>query len=121
MTLIGLVLIALAAGITVDVFVENTGTVDVDVLGRTFSVGPGWIVVVGIAALAVFVLGVRFLTLGIRRRRRRRAALRDAESATRERDVLAQQLAAERERKDEVAASVAPGEDRAAALPSAVE
>src|SRR5262245_21225258 len=109
MALIGLVLIALAVGFTVDVFVENSQSLDVDVLGRTFSVTPGWIVVAGIVALALFVVGARFVAVGVRRYRRRKSALREAESAARERDQLARQLAAEREQKETGAATVVTG------------
>ena len=110
MILIGLLLIGVAAGFTVDVFVENAHDVDVDVLGHTFTVGPGWIVIAGIVALATFMVGARLLALGTRRARRRRSMLRGAESAARERDQLTQQLAAERERKDEDATTVEPSQ-----------
>src|SRR5262245_16424690 len=109
MALIGLVLIALAAGFAVDVFVENSQQLDVDVLGRTFSVTPGWMVVSGIVALAAFFIGARLVMVGVQRRRRRRSVLRDAESAARERDQLARQLAAEREQKEAAAVTVVTG------------
>ena len=108
MVLIGLLLIGVAAGFTVDVFLQNSQDVDVDVLGRTFTVGPGWIVIAGIIALAIFAIGARLVARGTRRARRRRSMLRSAESAARERDQLTQQLAAQRERKDEDAATVDP-------------
>src|SRR3954463_2233969 len=98
MALVGLLLIALAAGFTIDVFVENTANIDVDVLGRTFVVTPGWLVIAGVAALATCLVGARLVAVGIARARRRRAALRDAQVAAGERDQLAEQLAAERER-----------------------
>jgi hypothetical protein len=109
MALIGLVLIALAAGFTVDVFVENSQRFDVDVLGRTFSVTPGWMVVSGIVVLAVVVIGARLVAVGNRRRRHRKSVIRDAESAARERDQLARQLAAEREQKEAAAVTVVTG------------
>jgi len=129
MAFIGLVLIALAAGFTVDVFVENSQSFDVDVLGRTFTVTPGWIVVAGIVALALFVVGARFVALGLRRYRRRKSALREAESAARDRDRLAQQLAAERERnepavgvrKQEVVVPAESAEEPADAVPTAAD
>ena len=111
--LIGLLLIGVAAGFTVDVFLQNSQDVDVDVLGRTFTVGPGWIVIAGIIALATFAIGARLVARGTRRARRRRSALRAAESAARERDQLTQQLAAQRERKDEDAATVDPSQYQA--------
>jgi type VI protein secretion system component VasK len=118
--LIGLLLIAVAAGFTVDVFLQNAHDVDVDVLGRTFTVGPGWIVIAGIVALATFIVGARLVALGTRRARRRRSILRSAESAARERDQLTQQLAAERERKDEDAATVEPSQ-YPAGVPTSVD
>ena len=108
--LIGLVLIGVAAGFTVDVFLQNAHDVDVVVLGRTFTVGPGWIVVAGIVALATFTIGARLLARGIRRARRRRSIVRGAESAARERDRLTQELAAERERTEEDDARVEPSQ-----------
>jgi hypothetical protein len=119
MALIGLVLIALATGFAVDVFVENSQRVDVDVLGRTFSVTPGWLVISGVAALAVLLIGVRLVAVGSRRRRHRKSVLRDAESAARERDQLARQLAAEREQKE--AATVVTGNASDGDAPSAVD
>ena len=108
MVLIGLLLIGVAAGFTVDVFLQNAHDVDVDVLGHTFTVGPGWIVIAGIVALATFMIGARLFALGTRRARRRRSILRGAESAARERDQLAQQLAAERTEQD--AATIEPSQ-----------
>ena len=119
--LIGLLLIAVGAGFTVDVFLQNSQHVDVDVLGRTFSVSPGWIVIGGIVALAIFVVGVRCFSTGIRAARRRRSAVRSAESAQRERDLLAQQLAAERERKIEDAKPVEESQHPAEAMPSSLD
>jgi len=104
--LIGLLLIGVAAGFTVDVFLQNAHDVDVDVLGHTFTVNPGWIVVAGIVALAIFMIGARLVALGTRRARRRRYIIRSAASAAKERDQLTQQLAAERERKDDDAATL---------------
>jgi flagellar biosynthesis/type III secretory pathway M-ring protein FliF/YscJ len=121
MAVIGLILIALAVGFTVDVFVENSQSLDVDVLGRTFSVSPGWIVVGGIVALALFVIGMRLVMLGLRRRRRRTSRLREAESAARERDQLAQQLAAEREHKEVIAEPVEIDDHQVDAVPSTTD
>jgi hypothetical protein len=129
MVFIGLALVALAVGFTVDVFVENSQSLDVDVLGRTFTVSPGWIVVAGIVALALAAVGARLIAVGVRRRRRRRAVLREAETAARDRDRLAEQLAAERDRnepaervrKEEVVAPVASSDDAPDSLPTAVD
>jgi hypothetical protein len=98
--LVGLLLIAAAAGFTIDVFAQNTASVDVDVLGRTFAVDPGWLVVAGAVAVAVLLVGTRLVVAGMARARGRRATLRTAQRATRERDQLAQQLAVERAERD---------------------
>jgi hypothetical protein len=119
--LIGLFLIAVAAGFTADVFLQNAHDVDVDVLGHTFAVSPGWVVVAGILALATFIIGARLLALGVRRTRRRKSVLRQAESAARERDQLAQQLAAEREHKDETAQPVEHDQHPVDGVPSSIE
>jgi hypothetical protein len=96
MVLVGILLIAVAAGFTIDLFVENASRIDVDVLGRTFVVNPGWLVVAGIVAVTVFLIGARLVVVGIARVRRHRAALRAAQRAAQERDQLAHQLAVER-------------------------
>jgi hypothetical protein len=100
MVLVGVLLIAVAAGFTIDVFAENTADIDVDVLGRTFAVTPGWLVVAGIVALGAALVGARLVGVGVVRARRRRAALRSATAAAQERDELAEQLAAERAERD---------------------
>jgi len=130
MVLIGLLLIAVAAGFTADVFVQNAHKVDVDVLGRTFNVRPGWLVVAGFVTFAVFFVGARLVVRGVGAARRRKKVLRNAEVAARERDQLAQQLAVERrsssegvtviDRTAEVAKS-AEREDAAKAVPSSVD
>jgi len=87
---------AVAVGFSVDVFVQNTANIDVDVFGRTFVVAPGWLLVAGVAALLVLLVGARCVAVGVGRARSRRRALRSAVTATKERDQLAQQLAVER-------------------------
>jgi hypothetical protein len=119
MVLVGLLLIAVAAGFTTDVFLQNSQHVSVDVLGRSFSVTPGWIVVAGLLALAVFVLGARLLALGVIRARRRRSMLRGAERAASERDQLARQLAAQNVEED--APPVDQGEQSTGAVPSTID
>jgi hypothetical protein len=94
--ILGLLLVAAAAGFTIDVFVQNATSMDVDVLGRTFVVTPGWLVIAGIGALVVFIVGARLVFIGVARARRRRTALRMGRNAAQERDRLAQQLAVER-------------------------
>jgi len=98
--LVGLLLIAVAAGFTIDVFAQNTQAIDVDVLGRTFAVEPGWLVVAGAIAIAALLVGTRLVVVGIARAHTRRAALRAAQHATEERDQLVQQLAVERAERE---------------------
>jgi hypothetical protein len=115
MVLIGLLLIAVAAGFAADVIVKNAHKIDVEVLGRTFHVRMGWLFVAGMLALAVFMIGVSLVVRGVRASRRRKSMLREAEWAARERDQLAQQLAAERESSGEVV-KVIRGEDDASPI-----
>jgi hypothetical protein len=96
MIIVGVLLIAAAAGFAIDVFVENSATIDVDVLGRTFAVDPGWLVIAGVVACAVLFAGIRLIGFGLARRRTRRETLRAAQIAAQERDQLARQLELER-------------------------
>ena len=100
MIFVGVLLIAAAAGFTIDVFVENSAHVDVDLLGRTFVVNAGWLVVAGVVATTMLIVGARLIVVGMARSSRRRAALRTAQSALRDRDRLELQLAAERAERD---------------------
>jgi hypothetical protein len=98
MMILGLLLIAAAAGFAIDVFVENTDNIDVDVLGRTFTVAPGWLLAAGAAAALVACLGFLMIGNGMARARNRRRKMRDA---ARERDELARTLEAERAQRAE--------------------
>ncbi len=110
MVLIGLVLVAAAVGFTIDVFVENTASIDVDVLGRTFVVSPGWLVVAGLVAVVALLVGARLVVGGLSRSRRRRMELRTARVAAQERDRLARQLEVERAER-ELAEHATSGQD----------
>jgi hypothetical protein len=81
--LLGLIVAAVAVGFVVDVVLENTDNIDVVVLGRTFEVRPGLVVVAGVATAVVLAIGFRLARIGVRRLRKRRVTLREA------RDVLA--------------------------------
>jgi hypothetical protein len=100
MVLVGLLLVAAAVGFTIDVFVQNEASIDVDVLGRTFVVRPGWLVVAGLVAAVVLLVGARLVVGGLARSRRRRKELRAARVAAHERDRLAQQLEVERAERE---------------------
>jgi hypothetical protein len=102
MVLIGLLLMAAAVGFTIDVFVQNAARIDVDVLGRTIVVGAGWLVVAGVVAVVVVLVGARLVVVGVARSRRRRMTLRMARVAAQERDRLAEQLAVERAEREVV-------------------
>jgi len=115
--LVGLLLIAVAAGFTIDVFAQNTQAIDVDVLGRTFAVEPGWLVVAGAIAIAALLVGTRLVVAGITRAHTRRTALRAAQHATEERDQLVQQLAVERAERERGPGTTTDTVDRASPAP----
>jgi hypothetical protein len=96
--ILGLLLVAIAAGFAVDVFVENTNDFDIDVLGRTFTVAPGWLLAAGAAASLLAILGFLLIGNGMTRARGRRRQLK---STSRERDELARTLEAERAQRAE--------------------
>ena len=100
MFILGIVITLAAAGFVVDVVVANTTTISAHALGRTFTISPGWLVVVGVIAGAVGVLGLMMTLDGVRRaqaRRRQIARTHEAASALQaERDRLAAELEAER-------------------------
>ena len=119
MVFVGLLLIAAAAGFTIDVFVQNTQAIDVDAFGRTFAVDPGWLVVAGAVAIAALLVGTRLVVAGIARAHSRRVTLRAARHATEERDQLAQQLAVERNERERAGRQAATTDivDRASPAP----
>jgi hypothetical protein len=102
MFILGIVIALLAAGFVVDVVVQNTTTISAHALSRTFTISPGWLVVVGAIAGAVCVVGLMMTLDGIRQaraRRRRIAQTQEAAGALQaERDRLAAELEAERAR-----------------------
>jgi hypothetical protein len=97
--ILGLLLLLAAAGLAVDVVVQNTPSITVEAVGATFSMSPGWLFVAGLATGAIGLLGVSLLVAGITRARRRRTAL--AESRTSLQDLQAERdrLAVELERQ----------------------
>jgi hypothetical protein len=108
MLVLGIVLIAAAAGVSIDLVLKNTSTMDVSAFGQSFSTSPGWLFVAGLAAGVVGVLGVLLVGAGMAGARKRRAALKDlrqthgsAEQLQAERDRLAAELEAERRRHAE--------------------
>jgi hypothetical protein len=110
MAILGLLLLLSAAGLAVDMVVENNVSSSVDALGETFSLTPGWLFVAGVATGVIAMLGVSMLVAGMARARRRRSALVDTRSSVQdlqaERDRLAVEL--ERERAARTATTVGP-------------
>jgi hypothetical protein len=118
MAVLGLLLLLSAAGLTLDVVVQNSASINVDVLGQTFSVSPGWLFAAGAAAGAVGLLGVILVVGGVRRARRRRVALADSRGTVQalrsDRDRLAAEL--DQERADRTSTSATPLQPRGAPL-----
>ncbi len=100
MVILGLLLLLSAAGLAVDMAMQNTSSISVDAVGQTFSLCPGWLFVAGIAAGAIALLPMVKVSAGVARRRRRRAALVESKTSLEglqaERDRLAVQLERER-------------------------
>lgn len=104
MTAIGLIILLVAAGLAVDIVVENTKTLDASVVGQTLTgVNIGGFFVAGVIVGAAALLGLSLLIAGLRRTRmkaRERKHLvrenRGAGEVAAERDRLAAQLEAER-------------------------
>jgi hypothetical protein len=100
MAILGLLLLLSAAGLAVEIVVQNTSSISVDAVGETFSLSPGWLFVAGMAAGVIAMLGVSMLVAGMARARRRRSALVNSRSSVQgleaERDRLAGELERER-------------------------
>lgn len=113
MTILGLLLLVGAAGLAVDVVVQNASSIRVEAVGETFSLTPGWLFVAGVATGVVALLGISLLVSGVSRARRRRAAFVASRSSVQElqaeRDRLAGEL--ERERTGRTAATARLGHD----------
>jgi len=96
MPILGLLLLLAAAGLTVDVVVENTSSIDVQAAGTTLSLSPGWLFVTGIAVGVVALAGLATFIVGVNRARRRRAEMvetrNSVETLQAERDRLAAEL-----------------------------
>ena len=110
MAVLGLLLLLSAAGLTLDVVLENTSSISVDGVGQTFSLSSGWLFVAGVATGAIGLLGVSMLVAGLARTRRHRAALVESTDSLQglqvERDRLAEQL--DRERAERTLTTTAP-------------
>ena len=122
--ILGLLLLLAAAGLAVDVVVQNTSSISVEAVGATFSMSPGWLFVVGLATGVIGLLGVGLLVAGTTRARRRRAALAESRSNLQdlqaERDRLAVELERQRAARtsDDDSAVIDLDEDRRSVLGS---
>jgi hypothetical protein len=100
MAFLGLFLLLAAAGLTLDVVLQNTSSISVDAVGQSFTLSSGWLFVAGVATGAIGLIGVSMLILGLARARSRRAALAESSSTMQglqaDRDRLAEELDRER-------------------------
>ncbi len=110
MAVLGLLILALAAALTVDVVLENMKTLRPDpmVIGQTVSsINVGTLFLSGVVIGVLGMLGLSLLLAGLKRARRRRQERKElarsyqgaagaAESLHEERDRLAAELEAER-------------------------
>jgi len=107
MAVLGLLLLLSAAGLAADLVWRNTASIDAEALGQTFSLSSGWLFAAGAATGAIGLLGLSMVVAGIRRARRRRAAIAESRDSLQglqsERDRLAVEL--ERERRTSATAS----------------
>ena len=121
MVVLGVLLLAAAAGLAVDVLVQNTAAINVDALGQTWSLSPGWLLMVGAAVGVCVAVAVALIALGVARGSRRRHDLRkyhrSTESLQAERDRLASEL--ERERVSKQAPLGERGASSAESIPAA--
>jgi hypothetical protein len=99
MAILGLLLLLSAAGLTLDVAFQNTSSINVDALGQTLTLSPGWLFVAGVITGAVALVGVTMLLGGMRQARRRRAALTQSRKDSRELQADRDRLEAELDRE----------------------
>jgi hypothetical protein len=100
MAVLGLLLFAAAAGLTVDVLSQNTTTMHVHAVGQTYAMSHGGVFLAGVVTAVAGLCGFWLFASGMARSRRRRAMLRETQGTTEElkaeRDRLATALVAER-------------------------
>lgn len=121
MVLLGVVLVLLAAGAGVLLFIgtaQITDTVDITILGGTLSLPPLTLLITGMVLISVFWLGWAMLRGGLRRGKRRRVEAKEAvataearrlEEEHRMQDEFAareRQLVEERRQRDEETAAL---------------
>jgi signal transduction histidine kinase len=100
MVVIGLVLLAAAAALGLDISLENNSSTGMTLFGHSYTTTSGWVFVAGAVAGAAAVIGLSMLLGGMSRARQRRAALAhtagQASKLAEERDRLAAELEDER-------------------------
>lgn len=102
MVLLGVILVLLAAGAGVLLFVgtaQLTDTVDITILGGTLSLPPLTLLVTGMVVISLFWLGWALLRGGLRRGKRRRTESKEAA-----REAEARRVAEEKRVREELAA-----------------
>jgi hypothetical protein len=127
MVLLGVVLILLAAGAGVLLFLgtaQITDTVDITMPGGTLSLPPLTLLITGMVLISVFWLGWAMLRGGLRRGKRRRVEAKEAAAAAEARRVederrmqeefaaRERELADERRRREEETAALRAQQDR---------
>ena len=102
MVLLGVILVLLAAGAGVLLFIgteQITDTVDITILGGTLSLPPLALLITGMVLITLFWLGWAMLRGGLRRGKRRRVDAKEAAAA-----AEARRVEDERRMQDEFAA-----------------
>jgi hypothetical protein len=90
MVLLGVILVLLAAGAGVLLFLgtaQITDTVDITILGGTLSLPPLTLLITGMVLISLFWLGWAMLRGGLRRGKRRRTEAKEAAAAAEARRV----------------------------------
>ena len=90
MVLLGVILVLLAAGAGVLLFIgtsQITDTVDITILGGTFSLPPLTLLITGMVLISLFWLGWAMLRGGLRRGKRRRVQAKEAAATSEARHV----------------------------------
>ncbi len=93
MAVLGLILLLAAGGLTLDVVIQNTSSINVNALGQTFTLSPGWLFIAGLVAGAVGLLAVTMIVGGLARSHRRRVVLAETRGSVQDLQAERDQLA----------------------------
>jgi hypothetical protein len=122
MAVLGLILLLAAGGLTLDVVVQNTSSINVNALGQTFTLSPGWLFVTGLVAGAVALLAVTMIVGGLARSHRRRVVLAETRGSVQDLQAERDQLAGDLYHERAARASTPDGRvDGQQAVPATVE